>query len=452
MKKLFPSAIRFVIFFTFFLLGTMLDSVAFADSAPSIATDIDVSGSEVVRRGGVERVILDKERLDIGVGETHSLVASVEPSNVLDGTVSFSSSNPGVAEVDESGLVLGVSEGSAIIVASALGGGRAAYCYVSVGDSEEGEITLDRTNMALFVGDEKLLVAVVMPEEDAEAGVSWSSSDETVATVSEGLVKAVGEGVAFISAVSEANGREAVCSVVLTGKTPTPKPGSVVFRKRETRLNRGDSERITVESGGKIRMVGNPAEAGSLVWFSTDENVVEVNEGVVTAKSDGTALVVGKRDDEGTLDSCAVFVGDAEPEIESVSLDRETLSMSTGESVVLQVVSRSKHVSTKKKFVWRTSDASVASVDSTGKITAKSKGSATVSVRAVGGAEAFVRISVDGAPLPEIEPVPTPPVMEAPGKSSGGGCSTSGFAPGAALLMLPLFFMRGGRTKRMRRE
>lgn len=80
--------------------------------------------------GEVESVSLDKTSVQLEVGGTATLVATVTPTGA--GEVSWNSSNPAVASVDN-GVVTGVAEGNAIIVATA--GAKTASCVVTVGSS-----------------------------------------------------------------------------------------------------------------------------------------------------------------------------------------------------------------------------------------------------------------------------------------------------------------------------
>ena len=82
------------------------------------------------------------------------------------------------------------------------------------------EITLDHAALELQVGESTTLSATVMPEDATDKTVTWTSSDEAVATVADGIVTAVAEGTATITA--EAGERSANCTVTVTSAEPGP--------------------------------------------------------------------------------------------------------------------------------------------------------------------------------------------------------------------------------------
>ena len=76
-------------------------------------------------------------------------------------------------------------------------------------------VTLDQTELTLEKGDQAALTATVLPENASNKNVTWSSSDENVATVKDGVVTAVGAGEADITVTTELGGQTAVCHVTV---------------------------------------------------------------------------------------------------------------------------------------------------------------------------------------------------------------------------------------------
>lgn len=92
-------------------------------------------------------------------------------------------------------------------------------------------VTLDATTLELAVGGTETLTATVAPDDATNKAVTWSSSDESVATVADGVVTAVAEGDAIITVTTEDGGKTATCAVTVTATatdsdipTPNPKP------------------------------------------------------------------------------------------------------------------------------------------------------------------------------------------------------------------------------------
>ena len=142
----------------------------------------------------VESVTLDKSSLELNEGETATLAATVKPDNASDKTVTWSSSKTSVATVDANGKVTAVAEGTATITAQA--GDKTASCTVTVKKKVVAveSVTLDKSSLELTEGETATLTASVKPDNATNKTVTWSSSNQSVATVDQnGTVTAVAE-------------------------------------------------------------------------------------------------------------------------------------------------------------------------------------------------------------------------------------------------------------------
>ena len=135
----------------------------------------------------VSGVSLSPGSLELEVGQTATITATVNPSNATNKTVSWSSSNPSVATVS-GGKVTAVATGSATITATA--GGKSATCSVTVKNKVVNVtgITLSQNEVSLKIGETATLTATVSPSDATDKTVTWSSSDAKVATVNGGKV------------------------------------------------------------------------------------------------------------------------------------------------------------------------------------------------------------------------------------------------------------------------
>ena len=162
----------------------------------------------------VKSVTLNKTSLEMIAGSaetgTATLMATVAPEYASDKTVFWLTSNEKVATVDDNGKVTAVGSGEAKITATA--GGKYASCTVKVTVLVTG-ITLDKTELDMTIDDEPVtLTAKVTPEGATDKTVTWSSSNEKVATVdANGKVTPVGNGTATITAT--AGGKTATCEL-----------------------------------------------------------------------------------------------------------------------------------------------------------------------------------------------------------------------------------------------
>lgn len=157
-----------------------------------------------VRQAGriaVTSVSLNKTTLKLKEGENETLIATVTPDNATDKTVTWTSSNPAIATVDENGKVAAIKEGEATITAKA--GEKEATCSVLVkNDVPVSSIVLNKTSLTLTKGASETLEATVKPDDATDKTLTWKSSNTNVATVENGTIKGIGIGTATITASS----------------------------------------------------------------------------------------------------------------------------------------------------------------------------------------------------------------------------------------------------------
>ena len=174
----------------------------------------------------VTGVTLDKSTLSLEEGATGNLVATVAPSTATDKTVTFASSDAEVATVDNTGKVTAVKAGNADITVTTKDGNKTAKCTLTVTAKQipVTGVTLDKSTLSLEVGSTATLNATVAPSNASYKAVSFTSSDDAIATVDDdGLVTAVAAGSADITVVSIADGsKTAVCTLTVTEPAVEP--------------------------------------------------------------------------------------------------------------------------------------------------------------------------------------------------------------------------------------
>ncbi|MCI7356985.1 MAG: Ig-like domain-containing protein [Parabacteroides sp.] len=178
-----------------------------AGSVTSNAVTLTVNAATV----SVTGVTLEPTSLSLFTGDTAPLTATVQPSDATNQNVTWESSNTEVATVDANGKVTAVGEGNATITVTTVDGSKTATCIVTVTVPVTG-VKLNKETLELFTDGSETLTATVEPGNATNKNVTWSSSDETIATVdNNGTVTAVGAGKATITAT--AGGITATCVV-----------------------------------------------------------------------------------------------------------------------------------------------------------------------------------------------------------------------------------------------
>jgi uncharacterized protein YjdB len=170
----------------------------------------------------VTGVTLNQSALNMTVGGANqTLTATVAPTDATDKSVSWSSSNTSVATVTN-GVVHAVGAGTATITVTTTDGSKTATCTVTVTQPVSG-VSVSPTSATLNVGGTQQLTATVSPSTASNQNVTWSSSNTSVATVSNtGLVTAVAAGSATITVRTSDGGYTATCSVTVNAPEPNP--------------------------------------------------------------------------------------------------------------------------------------------------------------------------------------------------------------------------------------
>ena len=147
-------------------------------------------------------------------GETANLSYTLEPSTALNKELVFTSQDKTVATVDNSGTIVAVGGGSTKIVVSAKEGTAKAVCSVTVKADEPLSLTISENDIKMKVDDVKKIVPEILPSSDGKE-VIWSSSNDTVAKVSDGSIAAVKAGNATITAQIKGTEIKAICRVLV---------------------------------------------------------------------------------------------------------------------------------------------------------------------------------------------------------------------------------------------
>lgn len=163
----------------------------------------------------VTGVALDKTNERLNKNDILQLVATINPENANNKDVEWSSSDVAIATVSPNGEVRAIKPGAATITVRTVDGGFTSTCEVTVVVSPD-RVILNETEISLYVPNTYQLEATVRPADATNKAVTWSSSDNSVATVSEtGLVTAIAVGRAIVTVTTVEGGFTATCDVVV---------------------------------------------------------------------------------------------------------------------------------------------------------------------------------------------------------------------------------------------
>ena len=311
----------------------------------------------------VTGVTLNKSTLSIQVGGSETLTATVAPKDASNKKVTWKSSNEAVATV-ANGKVTAVKAGEATITVTTEDGGKTASCKVTVKDAVVAVtgVTLNKSDLSLETGASETLTATVAPADATNKKVTWKSSDAAVATVdANGKVTGVKAGEATITVTTEDGGKTASCRVTVSDKEV--KVTGITLAALAIYVGESKSITATVKP--------DDATNKELTWKSSDTAVATVDAtGKVTGKKTGSATITATaQDGSGVSGSCTVTV--LSP-VKKVTVEPANLTLGKNKSYTLKATV-DVQPGTDTSVTWTSSDTTIATVDATGKVTAKDK-------------------------------------------------------------------------------
>ena len=246
----------------------------------------------------VEGIHISNEEINMNINSTFNLHASVFPENATNRNIIWTSSSNAVATV-KNGIVTAIKEGRATITATTEEGNFSATCSVNV-IIPVSSVSISHKELSLSVNETFRLSANILPTNASDTTVYWSTSDKTVATVNNGLVRAQSGGTATITAKSKSNGKSATCMVTVHV------PVTSIF------LNHSSCA-VSLKNKLTLEATISPDNASNrnLIWTSSDESVATVENGIVTGLKEGITTITAETEDGGLTAACVVKFIDA---------------------------------------------------------------------------------------------------------------------------------------------
>ncbi len=242
------------------------------------------------------KVDMSKSSISLYKGASTTLSASTDLKGV---GVIWTSSDPRIAMVDSNGKVTAISEGVALITATAADDSDVkAVCTVTVSLKKVTSISLSQTSKTMKVGDSSTLSATIAPSDAEDKRVTWSSSNPSVVSVTaSGAIQALSKGTAIVTATTVDGSFSASCTVKVEGTV-----SSISLDKTMLRLEVGSNSTL------KATTYPDEALSSNISWTSSDASIVSVSGGYVYAYKVGTATITVSYGD--LTATCTVIVSE----------------------------------------------------------------------------------------------------------------------------------------------
>lgn len=226
-------------------------------------------------------ITLNHSTLSLAVGGSVALTATLTPENATDAVV-WSSNNKEIAEVSNNGTVTAKALGTATITATV--GSYTATCEVTVAVPVTG-VSLDKATMSLTAGSTGTLTATITPENATNKNLTWTSDNEAVVAVSDGVVSAVAAGTANITVTTADGGKTATCVVTVTRRSSSSSRPSYPITTPDKTEN------------GSVNISSTSAKRGSTVTITVTPDAGYVLDKLTVTDKDGKELSLTKKSD-----------------------------------------------------------------------------------------------------------------------------------------------------------
>lgn len=347
--------------------------------------------------------------LTIAPGATVRLTAVVEPAG-MSTTLTWSSSAPAVATVDQSGVVSAQSEGYTQITVRTSNDKSASLSLYVADPTRPTGITLDRTGtVELKIGETLQLHATLQPA-NAVSDLEWSCSSTAIAEVDGyGKVTPYNSGTTTITVKAarlSASGAEVSASVRVRVTDP--------YRPTGIHLEESGPVTLALNSTLQLHATLEPADAQSRVnWSSSQESVVWVNDsGLVVARSEGSAIITAraaKLSPDKKEVSTSIEIQVVDPSRPTGIHLQESGPMTLDLDSMLQLHATLEPANAKSGLNWSSSRQDVATVSGSGLVIPRSEGSTTITVKAEklspDGREVSASIDLNIIEASDLEPV-----------------------------------------------
>ena len=317
----------------------------------------------------VDEVRLNKDEIIANIDDIVTLKATIYPASATNKDVIWESDNEDVAQVDLNGNVTFVGFGNGYITVTTVDGKKKASCYFYITDTKAHQVVLTSPQKEIPLGDNIQLRATVLPDEALDKGVTFESSDESIARVdANGVVYGVGVGYVTITATTDDGGYSSY--IILSIINPV------------TSLTVTQSEVVTSAGYYQIGYSIYPLNASNktVEFFVDNTSIATVNtSGMVSFKKAGVVNVTLKTVDGGFTQT--VKITNTDGYAADLLLNEYLINASIGDTpkYIEYTTVPTNIINTDVEFL--TSDSKVAYVDESGYLQFVGGGSATITAR-----------------------------------------------------------------------
>ena len=302
----------------------------------------------------------------------------------------WESSNPAAATIDKDGYVRAIKVGTTTITVTSQDKNNnplKATCTVNViPQIPATEIILTPDNLeGIYIADEILLEATILPGNTTYPDVTWETSDSKVAiiknpTEKSATIVAVSEGECQIIVKNIFTSKTAVCPV----KVIKPSTTDLILTPKDPTIEVGESINIFAQ------IIPDNVMDKSIRWSSSNTDIVSVNpSGIITGVDEGTATITATTADNfsSTITVTVVFA-------ETTKIEISPATKTAKAQETFYVTAKLLPANTSPAVTWSSSNEEIATVDASGKVTPLKSGNVDIIATAKSGLSAACKLTV----------------------------------------------------------
>ncbi|NLI72336.1 MAG: hypothetical protein GX361_06335 [Bacteroidales bacterium] len=284
-----------------------IEALNVGETVISVSTKDNLLKSECIIKVlpiDASEIKFNTNELELFIEEENTLTYTIFPDNTTYKNVTWSSENEDIATVDKNGKVKAIGIGETKIIVKTENS-ISASCNVKVNPIVSTAIKLNKNTLTLEMSDKETLNAIFTPYNTTNKKIIWSSSDNSIATVSEsGEVTGINEGECVILAITEDSGVKAECTVNIKLK-------GLILSKFTHKMLINDSDIISVFYSTNNKPYNNA------IWTSSNPNIATItsngtssNTATIVSKSVGTTTIKAISADGVKQTACQLNVTD----------------------------------------------------------------------------------------------------------------------------------------------
>ena len=312
----------------------------------------------------VKSIQIQAENKTVASGSTIRLTGECQPADASIKGIVWASKNPQIASVDSNGNVTGLKRGNAVITATAAdGSGAKGNITISVIQPVTG-LRISPAEIRVTTGRYTQAKVTVQPADASDKSVTWTSSDERIATVVNGRVTGQKAGTCMVTCASKTNPEITASATVIVSQLVT----RIEFTNQKDELSFRTGEKLQLQ----WEVLPDDATDTAVTFKSAHPKIATVDSnGMLTAISRGTATIYATAQDASKRQA-AVRVTVIQP-VTGVEMQNPLYYVQLGWSGNVRAIVQPRNANNQRVY-WSSEDEDIATIRSNGTSTGHVQG------------------------------------------------------------------------------